>query len=242
MFSSANKIWKWHFRYWHQIWLDCEQQSENAKLVLLWLDFEQESNRKDTEDFLFFPTGIQAPWYDQCFRRYALSKLMNAAGILRWTDWRKLTISIFWPKFEMKYQETWIPNMEISFSDFWWIFVCLTPIKEQWLWPLEDSTRHNFWQKSGNRFGLWRWKKIWFVNGTTITNWTKRRMLCDHSRSGCMQKSERGTLKLRGFLGGNDQRQGKAGSKRYEGLKGLHWWRMLFGNDGGLGSLILWSI
>jgi hypothetical protein len=46
----------------------------------------------------------------------------------------------------------------------------------------------------------------------------ERRMLCDHSRSDCMRKSERGTLKLWSFLDGNDQRQGRARSDMYEGL------------------------
>jgi hypothetical protein len=65
------------------------------KLILLWMDLDKESNRKDVENFLRFPMGIHAPSYDQGFRRYALSKLMNAAGILCWTDWRELTISNF---------------------------------------------------------------------------------------------------------------------------------------------------
>jgi hypothetical protein len=41
---------------------------------------------KDVEDFPCFPTDIHLPSYDQWFRRYALSMLMNAAGILSWTD------------------------------------------------------------------------------------------------------------------------------------------------------------
>jgi hypothetical protein len=61
--------------------------------ILLWLDSDQESNSKDIDDFHRFPMGIHMSSYDQWFRRYALSKLMNAAGILRWTDWRELTIS-----------------------------------------------------------------------------------------------------------------------------------------------------
>jgi hypothetical protein len=44
---------------------------ENTKLVLLWLDFEQELNTKDIEDF-FFPMGIDTSSYDQWFRRYVL--------------------------------------------------------------------------------------------------------------------------------------------------------------------------
>jgi hypothetical protein len=48
----------------------------------MWLDPDQELNRKDIDDFLLFPMGIHVPSYDKWFRRYALSKLMNAAGIL----------------------------------------------------------------------------------------------------------------------------------------------------------------
>jgi hypothetical protein len=51
----------------------------------LWLDFDQELNIKDVEDFLTFPTGIHMPSYDQWFMN-ALSKLTNAAGILSWID------------------------------------------------------------------------------------------------------------------------------------------------------------
>jgi hypothetical protein len=72
VFDSVTNTWKRHR----------EQQSKNMKLILLWLDSDQELNNKDIEDFLLFPTGIHAPLYDQGSRRCALSKLMNAAGIL----------------------------------------------------------------------------------------------------------------------------------------------------------------
>jgi hypothetical protein len=62
-------------------------------------------NRKDVEDFLTSLTGIHVPSYNQWLRRYALSKLMNADRILRWTDWRKLNISIFLPRFKKKTPE-----------------------------------------------------------------------------------------------------------------------------------------
>jgi hypothetical protein len=39
------------------------------KPVLLWLDSDQELNSKGIEDFLFFPTSIHAPLYNQWFRR-----------------------------------------------------------------------------------------------------------------------------------------------------------------------------
>jgi hypothetical protein len=89
MFSSANKTWKRQSWYWHQIWLDCEQLSENTISVLLGLDSAKELNRKDTKDFILFPTDIHVPSSDQWFRRYALSKLMNAAEILWRIDQRE---------------------------------------------------------------------------------------------------------------------------------------------------------
>jgi hypothetical protein len=46
------------------------------------MDFDQELNIKDIDVFLFLPTDVHVPSYDQWFMRYALSKLMNAAGIL----------------------------------------------------------------------------------------------------------------------------------------------------------------
>jgi hypothetical protein len=76
------------------------------KLVLLWRHSDQDLNSKDIEDFLLFPTGIHTPSYDQWFRRYALSKLMNAAGILRWTDWSELTILNCRPKIINKNSRT----------------------------------------------------------------------------------------------------------------------------------------
>jgi hypothetical protein len=39
----------------------------------------------------------------------------------------------------------------------------------------------------------------------------ERRMFCDPSRLGYMRKPEGETLELRSFLGGNDQKPGKAG-------------------------------
>jgi hypothetical protein len=65
-----------------------------------------------------------------------------------------------------------------------------------------------------------------------------RRMLYNHFWLDCIRKPDRGTLELRSFLDSNDQRQGKDGSGRYKGLENLIWWRMLFGIDSGLGSLI----
>jgi hypothetical protein len=65
------------------------------KSVLLWLDSDPELNGKGIKDFLFFPTGINMPSYDQGFRRYVLSELTNAAGIQRWTDWMGLIILNF---------------------------------------------------------------------------------------------------------------------------------------------------
>jgi hypothetical protein len=56
------------------------------KLVLLWLDSDQELNKGDIEDFLLFPTGLHTPSYDQWFKRYGLSNFTKVAGILHWTD------------------------------------------------------------------------------------------------------------------------------------------------------------
>jgi hypothetical protein len=61
MFSSANNTWNWHFWYWHQVYLDCEQQLENMKLVLLRLDSGQELNRKDIEGFIGYSRAFIRP-------------------------------------------------------------------------------------------------------------------------------------------------------------------------------------
>jgi hypothetical protein len=58
-------------------------------LGMLGLDSGQDLNRKDTYDFILFPTGIHMLSSDQWFRGYALSKLTNAAEILRRIDQRE---------------------------------------------------------------------------------------------------------------------------------------------------------
>jgi hypothetical protein len=37
--ESAKKTSKWKFWHWCQIWLDCKQQSENAILMLMSVEF-----------------------------------------------------------------------------------------------------------------------------------------------------------------------------------------------------------
>jgi hypothetical protein len=105
MLGSTNNTWKWHFQHWRQIWLDYEQQSENIKPVLLWLDSDQESNTKDVDDFLSFPTVFTRP------------HMINGSGFVLYRSWWKLLDFcagqirgnwLFWifdQKFEMKTQE-----------------------------------------------------------------------------------------------------------------------------------------
>jgi hypothetical protein len=50
--------------------------------VLLGLDSAEDLNRKDTKDFILFPTDINGPSSDQWCRKYALLKLTNVAEIL----------------------------------------------------------------------------------------------------------------------------------------------------------------
>jgi hypothetical protein len=112
-------------------------------------------NRKDIEDFILFPTSIHAPSFDQWFRRYALLKLMNAAGIRRWTDLEAADYFEFLTKIQNEISETLntkhvvIPSQ--VFNECLWVSCRLT---EQWLWPLKDSTRQNFRQKSENRLSF----------------------------------------------------------------------------------------
>jgi hypothetical protein len=185
---------------------------------------------------------IYGPLYDQVFKRYALERLMNAAEILSCTDWSELTIPSFWHKFEMKTQETLNTKHVDIFSDFQQIYVCLALINRAIAVAIARQCEAIFLTSI--------WKRIEFVKmgedlarEQNLDNKLKgRRMLCDHPRSDCMQKSERGTLELRSSLMANDYRQGRTGSEKYEGLEDLLRWRMLFGTDGGLGRLVSLSI
>jgi hypothetical protein len=125
----------------------------NTKPVLLWLDSDQELNRKDIEGFLFSPMGIHTPSYDQWFRRYTLSKLMIAAGILRWTDWRELTILNFWPRFKMKTPE----NLDTKIVDIFLKF--------------STNIRMPHSNKQDNGYGHWKtaWGEIF--NKNLETDW-----------------------------------------------------------------------
>jgi hypothetical protein len=80
------------------------------------------------------------------------------------------------------------------------------------------------------------------VGSSTEQQWQLKGkgMLHDHFWSGCTRKSERRTLELWSFSYSNNQWQGKAGSNRYDDLKNLLRWRMLFEFGSGLGSLISW--
>jgi hypothetical protein len=100
------------------------------------------------------------PSYDQWFRRYALLKLMKNAGILSWTDSKQTDYFDFLTKIRnessrnFEYQtRRHLPQI----SNEYWCVSCQQT--EQWLWPLEDSTRQNFRRKSGNRLSFRRRKK-----------------------------------------------------------------------------------
>jgi hypothetical protein len=191
------------------------------KLVLLWLYSDQQLNSKDIEDFLFFPTGIHATSYDQRFRRYALSKLMNAAGILRWTYWRELTISNIWSDSKWKPQKPWIPNVYTSSSDLRRIFAYLNPIKGAMVKAIGRQRETNFWCKSRNRLSFWRRKKIWFENRTKTTNQRQRGCFATiPDRVACGSWNEE--LWSYGVpLTEKGHRWGRTSLKSYEGLKDL---------------------
>jgi hypothetical protein len=165
---------------------------------------------------------------------------MNAAGILSWTNWRELTISNFDQnsKWNLRSFEYRTCRRFVMFPTN----ICMSHSNKQsnnyGHWKI---VRDNFfWWKSENGLSFQGRKKIWFENRTKITNWNKWRMIFDHSWSGCMWKSEWGPLELWSFLGGNDHRQRKARSDKYEGMEDLLWWMMLFGFDWRLGSLVSW--
>jgi hypothetical protein len=87
-------------KIWHQrqIWIDCEQPPENAILVLMWLETDEEYNTSVIEYFFLFPTVISTPRYDTWFRSYAILK---SAGLLKFLCWADLSILgnlSFWPQ------------------------------------------------------------------------------------------------------------------------------------------------
>jgi hypothetical protein len=86
--NPPRKLQNESFWYRCQIWLDCEQQSENSILVLMWLESEENIIKRVIEYFLIFLTVIYIPWYNQQFRSYAILK---STGLLQFLCWAKLS-------------------------------------------------------------------------------------------------------------------------------------------------------
>jgi hypothetical protein len=85
IFESANKTSKTKTSLnCRQIWLDCKQQSENAKPGLLWWKSNLEPNTRVVEHFLIFSTVICAPRYDKWSNSYELLNISQAAISLCW--------------------------------------------------------------------------------------------------------------------------------------------------------------
>jgi hypothetical protein len=223
--------------------LTAGSSKKNTKPILLWLDFDQESNSKDIEDFLFFPMGLHMFSYDQWSRRYALSKLMNAAGILRWTDWKELTISNFLSRFKMKPKE----SLNTKCVDIFFRFpshICVPHYDKQ-------SSGYDHWKTAcGEIFDEnletgWvfeRRKEVRFQNGTKIKN---------RRQGGCFVTIPNwvacGSWNEEHWCYGvplmaKGHRQGRAWLERFEGLEDLLWRRMLSGIDRRLWSLISWVL
>jgi hypothetical protein len=156
---------------------------------------------------------IHTPSYDQWFRRYALSKLMNAAEFCAEQIGGKLTISNFCTSFEMKTPETLNTKRVDIFLRF--------PTNICVFHADKPNSGYGHWKTEWGKISTEIWKQIEFLK--TEEDWVRsdcklngRSMPFDHFRSDCMRKLEWGMLELRSFLDGNDQQQGKAGSDRYE--------------------------
>jgi hypothetical protein len=84
IFKSAKKTSKRKPLNCRQIWLDCEQQSENAKPGLLCWKYNLEPITRVVEYFLIFPTVICMPRFNEWFRSYEFLNIGQAAVSLRW--------------------------------------------------------------------------------------------------------------------------------------------------------------
>jgi hypothetical protein len=131
--------------------------------------------------------------------------------------WRKVTILNFWPTIEMKTQgtlNTKLVDVLLSFPTS----ACM---------PCSDKQSNSYDQCKTARgkilTEIWEHAEFSKSDVGLVQEWNQdnklkeRRMLYDHSWSDCMQKTKWGTLELWMLLGDNDQRQGKAGSDRYDG-------------------------
>jgi hypothetical protein len=93
---------KHDFKYRHQIWLNCEWQSENAILVLKWLESDKDLITRDIECFLLFPKVICTLLYDKWFKIYVILKL---AGLLEFCSEQICIVWEIWT-FDQKQMES----------------------------------------------------------------------------------------------------------------------------------------
>jgi hypothetical protein len=116
--------WKcWHRR---QIWLDYEQQLDNAILVLMRLESDQVINTSIIEYFIIFPLVICTPQYSKRFRSYEILKSVRLLEHLCWAKLSNLRSLNFWPQIQYNIRKLPIIAMCTMFSTFWRIFTRLT--------------------------------------------------------------------------------------------------------------------
>jgi hypothetical protein len=82
--NPPRKLQNKNFLHRRQIWLDCEEQSENSILVLTCLESDWEPNIIVIEDSSLFLTVIYMSWYSKCFRSYEILNLSQTAVSLCW--------------------------------------------------------------------------------------------------------------------------------------------------------------
>jgi hypothetical protein len=146
--------WKcWHRR---RICLDCEQQLDNAILVLMRVESDQELNTSIKEYFLIFPMIICTSRYNKWFRFY---EILNSAGLLEVPCWAKLSNLRnlnFWPPKQMESQETF--NNSIVDNVFRFLMDIYMPsynqrFKSYGFWKLTELLKFDSgqqWSELGN--------------------------------------------------------------------------------------------
>jgi hypothetical protein len=115
-------------KHWHRrrIWLDYKQQSDNAILVLMRLEYDQELNTRIKEYFLIFPMVICTPQDDKQFRSYAILKSARLLELPCWAKLSNLRNYNFWPQIQYNLCKLPIIAFWKTFSDFWRILTRLS--------------------------------------------------------------------------------------------------------------------
>jgi hypothetical protein len=143
--------------FWHrrQIWLDCEQQSENSILVQTCLEYDREPDTIIIEDPFLFPTVIYTPGYDTRSKSYEFLNISQAAVSQCWQT-EPLGKIAFLTTEALSSQKTCNNKLVFNFPNFPVVTRMLKSDKQGWSYD-HWNTAHE-WKnpESASDLGWWR--------------------------------------------------------------------------------------